>query len=226
MRLPARALRGVSGPCEPQQLADALRSGDRDLGAGRERCFPFQPDSRPGIHVTSIRESQPSGAGSPTRRDLPSCSFVRAFIVKMVWDIPPRPDLMDRLYCDPVLRRLCGWETARGVLRRCAFPDDALILAVTRPSRSTTNPETAHSMRSPACSRPASRPKTTPTSSTTHPARTAQTLLGKLNTFPITRSRAVSSPLPSCETPNTVALFRTWFPHTVGHSVSRPFPFP
>ena len=37
-------------------------------------------------------------------------ALARAFIAKAVWDFPTTRDLMDRVACDPVLRRLCGWS--------------------------------------------------------------------------------------------------------------------
>ena len=46
------------------------------------------------------------GAGRPPedRR-----AIARAFIAKAVWNLPTTRDLIDRLHCDPTLRRLCGW---------------------------------------------------------------------------------------------------------------------
>ena len=47
--------------------------------------------------------------------------FVRAFIAKAVWDIPTTRGLIDRLHCDPVLRRLCGWESTRRLPSEATF---------------------------------------------------------------------------------------------------------
>ena len=46
------------------------------------------------------------GSGRPVED---RSALARAFIAKAVWDFPTTRDLMDRLACDPVLRRLCGW---------------------------------------------------------------------------------------------------------------------
>ncbi|MCY4288709.1 MAG: transposase [Aestuariivita sp.] len=40
-------------------------------------------------------------------------------MAKAVWDLPTTRALIDRLRCDPTLRRLCGWE------RRSAIPSEA-----------------------------------------------------------------------------------------------------
>lgn len=53
---------------------------------------------------------QPGVTGRPLESRVP---FARAFIAKAVWDIPTTHGLIDRLHCDPVLRRLCGWEMVR-----------------------------------------------------------------------------------------------------------------
>ena len=43
-------------------------------------------------------------------------ALARAFLAKAVYNLPRTTCLIDRLHCDPILRRLCGWQT------RCAIP--------------------------------------------------------------------------------------------------------
>jgi len=50
----------------------------------------------------------------PADRSAPA----RAFIARVVWDMPTTRDLVDRLKCAPTLRRLCGWS------RVLAVPDE------------------------------------------------------------------------------------------------------
>ncbi|MCY4203969.1 MAG: transposase, partial [Aestuariivita sp.] len=37
-------------------------------------------------------------------------ALARAFIAKAVWNLSTTRALIDRLQCDPKMRRLCGWE--------------------------------------------------------------------------------------------------------------------
>ncbi len=48
-------------------------------------------------------------------------ALARAFVAKAVWDMPTTRDLIDRLSCDPVLRRLCGWARVSEVPDECTF---------------------------------------------------------------------------------------------------------
>ncbi len=61
---------------------------------------------------------QPGVTGRPLESRV---AFARAYIVKAVWDIPTTRGLIDRLLCDPVLRRLCGWETTRRLPSEATF---------------------------------------------------------------------------------------------------------
>ena len=58
------------------------------------------------------------GAGRPPedRR-----AIARAFIAKAVWNLPTTRDLIDRLHCDPTLRRLCGWPRVSAVPHESTF---------------------------------------------------------------------------------------------------------
>ena len=68
--------------------------------------------------VETFIQTHSSGRGRPLadRRAL-----ARAFIAKAVWDLPTTRALIDRLQCDPKLRRLCGWE------RVGAIPSEAIF---------------------------------------------------------------------------------------------------
>ena len=61
---------------------------------------------------------QPGVTGRPLESRV---AFARAYIAKAVWDIPTTRGLIDRLHCDPVLRRLCGWETTRRLPSEATF---------------------------------------------------------------------------------------------------------
>lgn len=61
---------------------------------------------------------QPGVTGRPLESRVP---FARAFVAKAVWDIPTTRGLIDRLHCDPVLRRLCGWEMIRRLPSEATF---------------------------------------------------------------------------------------------------------
>ena len=48
-------------------------------------------------------------------------ALARAFVSKAVWDMPTTRDLIDRLKCDPTLRRLCGWYRVQTVPDESTF---------------------------------------------------------------------------------------------------------
>lgn len=49
------------------------------------------------------------------------CSIARAFIAKAVYNLPTTRALIDRLQCDPIMRRICGWETKRSIPSESTF---------------------------------------------------------------------------------------------------------
>ena len=51
-------------------------------------------------------------------------ALARAFLAKMIWDLATTRDLIDRLDCDPALRRLCGWQ------RRSLVPHESTFSRV------------------------------------------------------------------------------------------------
>ena len=78
---------------------------------------------------------QPGVTGRPLACRVP---FARAFIAKAVWDIPTTRGLIDRLHCDPVLRRLCGWEST------CRLPSEATFSRVFGEFAQARVPERLH----------------------------------------------------------------------------------
>lgn len=58
------------------------------------------------------------GSGRPVED---RAALARAFIAKAVWDFPTTRDLMDRIACDPVLRRLCGWSRVGAIPSEATF---------------------------------------------------------------------------------------------------------
>ena len=68
--------------------------------------------------VETFIQTHSSGRGRPLedRRAL-----ARSFIAKAVWDLPTTRALIDRLQCDPTLRRLCGWERVGEIPSEATF---------------------------------------------------------------------------------------------------------
>jgi hypothetical protein len=56
---------------------------------------------------------------------LPSdrAAITRAFVVKMVYDLPITKALIDRLESDQKLRRICGWSTSTLFRENGPFPE-------------------------------------------------------------------------------------------------------
>lgn len=48
-------------------------------------------------------------------------AIARAFVAKATMNLPTTVMLLDRLHCDPVLRRICGWETRREIPDESTF---------------------------------------------------------------------------------------------------------
>jgi len=62
-----------------------------------------------------------------SNRGFPGCplksrsAIARAFIAKMVYNMPTTRALLDRLACDIALRRICGWERVNDVAHESTF---------------------------------------------------------------------------------------------------------
>lgn len=48
-------------------------------------------------------------------------ALARAFVAKAVYNFPRTTHLIDRLHCDPVLRRICGWERKSSIPSESTF---------------------------------------------------------------------------------------------------------
>ena len=70
------------------------------------------------VGVEGFVGARSGGSGRPAED---RAALARAFIAKAVWDFPTTRDLMDRVACDPVLRRLCGWSRVGGIPSEATF---------------------------------------------------------------------------------------------------------
>ncbi len=59
--------------------------------------------------------------GFPGRPLKNRVAIARAFVAKAVYNLPTTRHLLDRLACDPVLRRLCGWERQADIPNESTF---------------------------------------------------------------------------------------------------------
>lgn len=55
----------------------------------------------------------------------------RAFVAKAIWNLPTTRATLDRLQCDSVMRRICGWETAAAVPDETVFSRAFAEFAIT-----------------------------------------------------------------------------------------------
>ena len=69
------------------------------------------------LHLDQFTD-RPSGPGRPPAS---RANIARAFVAKAVLGIPLTSGLRERLKSDPVLRRLCGWESANNVPEEWTF---------------------------------------------------------------------------------------------------------
>jgi hypothetical protein len=73
------------------------------------------------LEITRIEEQLPSCFGLKGRPLSDRVAVARAFVAKAVYDMPTTRILLDRLECDIVLRRLCGWETKNDIPSESTF---------------------------------------------------------------------------------------------------------
>jgi len=62
------------------------------------------------LEVIRLEEHIPSYFGLPGRPVSDRVAITRAFIAKAIYNMATTRILLDRLKCDPALRRICGWE--------------------------------------------------------------------------------------------------------------------
>jgi len=73
------------------------------------------------LELIRIEEFIYSSPGFPGRPPKDRKAIARALVAKMVYHLPTTRALLDRLDCDSVLRRLCGWERKNDVPDECKF---------------------------------------------------------------------------------------------------------
>ena len=73
------------------------------------------------LELIRIEEFVYSSPGFPGRPPKDRTAIARALVAKMVYHLPTTRALLDRLDCDSVLRRLCGWERKNDVPDECTF---------------------------------------------------------------------------------------------------------
>ena len=106
-------LTGTFGPVLQNQLFPALKE---ELGSMSERHEQF-------VRALAMLQldgfvAVSHGRGRPARD---RASLARAFLAKSIFNLPVTRTLLDRLRCDGVLRRLCGWERVADIPHESAF---------------------------------------------------------------------------------------------------------
>lgn len=82
------------------------------------------------LEILRIEEFIYSSRGFPGRPPKDRSAIARAFVAKMVYNMPTTRSLLDRLTTDSALRRICGWE------RLSDIPDESysrVLLLSSRP---------------------------------------------------------------------------------------------
>jgi hypothetical protein len=74
----------------------------------------------------------------PGRPPQDRVAIARAFVAKAIFQFPTTRALLDRLACDAVFRRLCGWETA------AAVPDESIFSRAFACFAATQFPQRVH----------------------------------------------------------------------------------
>jgi hypothetical protein len=73
------------------------------------------------LELTRVEEFIPSYKGYVGRPQDDRCAIARAFIAKAVYNLGTTAHLIDRLACDKVLRRICGWEKVSDIPSESTF---------------------------------------------------------------------------------------------------------
>lgn len=90
------------------------------------------------LELVRIEEFIPSFLGDVGRPSADRCALARAFIAKAVCHLPTTVQIIDRLRCDPALRRICGWE------RKSQIPSEATFSRAFKEFADRSLPERAH----------------------------------------------------------------------------------
>lgn len=73
------------------------------------------------LELTRVEEFILGYRGYVGRPQDDRCAIARAFIAKAVYNMVTTVQLLDRLKCDKVLRRICGWEKASSIPSESTF---------------------------------------------------------------------------------------------------------
>ena len=73
------------------------------------------------LEILRIEEHIPSHFRLPGRPLSDRVAIARAFVAKAIYDMSTTKILLDRLACDIVLRRICGWETVKEIPSESTF---------------------------------------------------------------------------------------------------------
>lgn len=73
------------------------------------------------LELARLEEFLSTTYGLPGRPPADRTAIARAFVAKMVYDMPTTKVLIDRLESDPQLRRLCGWERKSAIPKEWTF---------------------------------------------------------------------------------------------------------
>lgn len=84
------------------------------------------------LELVRVEEHIPGGFRSSGRPLIERTAIARAFVAKMVYNMPTTRALLDRLHSDIKLRRICGWEKAAQIPSESTLSRAAAEFAVTQ----------------------------------------------------------------------------------------------
>lgn len=73
------------------------------------------------LELSRVEQFIPSYHGYVGRPQDDRCAIARSFIAKAVYNMATTSQLLDRLNCDKVLRRICGWEKVSDIPSESTF---------------------------------------------------------------------------------------------------------
>ena len=90
------------------------------------------------LEIVRIEEFIYSSRGFPGRPPKDRTTIARAFVAKVVYNMPTTRSLLDRLATDSALRRICGWERLNDI------PDESIFSRAFAEFSGTQLPERVH----------------------------------------------------------------------------------
>jgi hypothetical protein len=73
------------------------------------------------LELSRVEEFIPSYHGYVGRPQDDRCAIARSFIAKAIYNMTTTSQLLDRLNCDKILRRICGWEKVSDIPSESTF---------------------------------------------------------------------------------------------------------